>query len=72
MLLIASSSFSSNQPDPHLEKSVEDVEAEPDLDSIRSLPRYSIWFGFFLADKFKLWLLFIWTYVQSSAVTKMF
>ena len=32
MLLTASSSFSTSQPDPDLEESVEDVEDEPDLD----------------------------------------
>ena len=32
MLLTASSSCSSSQPDPDLEESVEDVEAEPDLE----------------------------------------
>ena len=32
MLLTASSSSSSSQPDPDLEESVEDVEAEPDLE----------------------------------------
>ena len=31
MLLTASLSSSSSQPDPDLEESVEDVEAEPDL-----------------------------------------
>ena len=37
MLLNASSSSSSSQPDPELEESVEDFEAEPDRISIRSL-----------------------------------
>ena len=32
MLLTASSSSSSSQPDPDLEESVEDIEAEPDLE----------------------------------------
>ena len=32
MLLNASSSSFSSQPDPDLEESVEDVEAEPDLE----------------------------------------
>ena len=32
MLLTASSSSSSSQPDPDLKESVEDVEAEPDLE----------------------------------------
>ena len=32
MLLSASSSSSSSHPDPGLEQSVEDVEAEPDLE----------------------------------------
>ena len=32
MLLTASSSFSSSQPDPDLEESIEDVEEEPDLE----------------------------------------
>ena len=32
MLLTSSSSSSSSQPDPDLEESVEDVEAEPDLE----------------------------------------
>ena len=32
MLLTATSSSSSSQPDPDLEESVENVEAEPDLE----------------------------------------
>ena len=32
MLLTASSSSSSSQPNPDFEESVEDVEAEPDLE----------------------------------------
>ena len=46
MLLTASSSSSSSQPDLYLEESVEDVEAEPDLEFQFALFK----FGFFLAD----------------------
>ena len=45
MLLTASSSSSSNQYDPDLEESVEDVEAEPDLE---------FQFAFFQDDQFDL------------------
>ena len=77
MLLTASSSSSSSQPDSDLKKSVEDVEAEPDLEfqfAFFQDDHWSIWFGFFLADNLNFDLLFKWTYIylQSSVVTKMF
>ena len=43
MLLTASSLSSSSQPDRDLEESVEDVEAEPDLDSLSSKMINLIW-----------------------------
>ena len=45
MLLTASSSSSSSQPDPYLEESFKDVEAEPNLE---------IQFAFFQDDQFDL------------------
>ena len=45
MLLTALSSSSSSQPNPDLEESVEDVEAEPDLE---------FKFAFFQDDQFDL------------------
>ena len=60
MLLTASLSSSSSQPEPDLEESVEDVEAEPDLEFQFALfhdDQFDL--DFFLADNLSFDLLFI-------------
>ena len=72
MLMTASSSSSSSQPDPDFEEPTEDVGAEPDLKFQFALFQDDQSDLEFLADNSTFDLLFICTYVQNSAVTKMF
>ena len=72
MLLTASSSSSSSQPDPDLEEPAEDVEAEPNLEFQFALFKDDQSdLDFFLTNKLNS-KFDLFSYVQSSAVTKMF